>query len=58
MGLTNVQSIIYSCFVLHNICETLNGNSVDDDAVGRQLEYDRLQPQTTSILSILLKGPV
>ena len=45
MGLMNVPSIIYSCFVLHNICETLHGNSVHDDAVGRQLEYDRLQPQ-------------
>ena len=40
----NVPSIIYSCFVLHNICEALNGSSVDDDAVARQLAYDRLQP--------------
>ena len=45
IGLMNIPSIIYSCFVLHNICETLDGNNVDDDAVARQMARDRLQHQ-------------
>ena len=45
IGLMNIPSIIYSCFVLHNICETLDGNNVDDDAVARQMARDRLQRQ-------------
>ena len=40
MGLIYVPSIVYACFVLHNISE-IRGIDVDDDAV----EYDRLQPQ-------------
>lgn len=44
MGLIYVPSIVYACFVLHNICE-IRGINVDDDAVAHQVAYDRLQPQ-------------
>jgi len=53
MGLVNVPTIIYSCFVLHNICEMLDGN-VDDDAVARQMALNRLQPENDPIAYILL----
>lgn len=46
MNLTDIPMIIYSCFVLHNICEILPGNNVDD-LVARQMAVDRLQQQNT-----------
>ena len=42
MGILNVLSLIYSCFVLRNIYETLNGSSMDENIVARQLAHDRL----------------
>ena len=48
MGLTSIPSIIYSCFVLHNICE-IQGVNLDDDLVAQQIAYDRAtQPNTAA----------
>lgn len=44
MGLLFVPSIVYACFVLHNICE-IRGMNIDDDAVARQVARDRMQPE-------------
>ncbi|XP_068674456.1 uncharacterized protein [Montipora foliosa] len=45
MGLNVIPSIIYACFVLHNICE-LQGMNVEDDVVAQQMARDRLaQPE-------------
>ena len=45
MGLNVIPSIIYACFVLHNICE-LQGMNVEDDVVAQQMAHDRLpQPE-------------
>ena len=44
LKLEHVPQIIYSCFVLHNFCE-INGMSLDDDRVQRQIELDKqVQP--------------
>lgn len=43
MGLNAIPSIIYACFVLHNICE-LRGMNVEDDVVKQQMARDRLAP--------------
>ena len=43
MGLVFVPEIIYACFVLHNFCEK-HGIAIEDDAVARQLAFERLQP--------------
>ena len=42
MGLVFVPEIIYAYFVLHNFCE--KHGIVIEDAVARQLVYERLQP--------------
>ena len=45
MGLNVIPSIIYACFVLHNICE-LRGMNVEEDIVAQQMARDRLaQPE-------------
>ena len=41
-GYGSYECSISNLVLSSHICETLNRNSVDDDAVGRQLEYDRL----------------
>lgn len=43
MGLVFVPEVIYACFVLHNFCEK-HGIAIEDDAVARQLAFERLQP--------------
>ena len=43
MRLVFLPNILYTCFVLHNICEK-HGASVEDVAVARQLAYERLLP--------------
>lgn len=46
IGLKYVPSVIYACFVLHNICE-LNAMPVDADDVTRQIERERDNKQNT-----------
>lgn len=46
LGLSFVPTVIYACFVLHNICEK-HGMQVEDDDVARQIAHDRsVQPDT------------
>ena len=43
IGLKYVPSVIYACFVLHNICE-LNAMPVDVYDVTRQIQRDKKYP--------------
>ena len=46
MALKSVPNIVYTCFVLHNICE-MKGVTIDDGIVARQIAQDKLtQPNT------------
>ncbi len=43
--MANFNKRIDMRLVLHNICETLDRDNVDEDAVARQIAHDRLQRQ-------------
>ena len=40
LGLSFVPTVMYACFVLHNVCEK-HGMTVEDDDVARQIAHDR-----------------
>ena len=42
LKLDDTPTLIYACFVLHDICE-LGNHYVDQDAVGRQMEFNQCQ---------------